>query len=64
MKGIQFLVDEKGNRTAVVIDLKRHAKLWEDFNDLALAQEREKEPRESLESFKKRLQRLKPKSKG
>jgi hypothetical protein len=52
MKGIQFLVDDQGNKMAVVIDLKRHAKLWEDFYDLALAREREKEPRESLESVK------------
>jgi hypothetical protein len=64
MKGVQFLVDDKGNKTAVLIDLKRHAKLWEDFYDLALAREREKEPRESLESVKKRLQKVKRKANG
>ncbi len=56
MKGIQFLVDEKGNKTAVVIDLHKHAELWEDFYDQALADSRENEPRESLESVKKRLE--------
>jgi hypothetical protein len=41
MKGIRFLVDDKGNRTEVLIDLKTHAGLWEDFQDLALARSRE-----------------------
>ena len=56
MKGIQFLVDERGNKTAVVIDLRKHAELWEDFYDRALADSREHEPRESLESVKERLE--------
>jgi hypothetical protein len=59
MKGVQFLVDEKGNKTAVLIDLKRNADLWEDFYDLALARSRAGEPRESLESVKRRLRRSK-----
>jgi len=44
MKSVQFLVDEKGNKTAVLIDLKRNSKLWEDFYDLALARGRESDP--------------------
>jgi hypothetical protein len=55
MKGVQFIVDEHGNKTAVVIHLKRHSALWEDFYDNAVAHSREKEPRETLESLKKRL---------
>ena len=55
MKGVQFLIDEEGKKTAVLIDLKRHAELWEDFYDRALAQSREREPRETLESVKTRL---------
>ena len=35
MKGIQYLVAGVGNKTAVAIDLKKHANLWEDFCDLA-----------------------------
>jgi hypothetical protein len=64
MKGVQFLVDEKGNKTAVLIDLKRNAELWEDFYDLALARARKSEPRESLETVKKRLLAVKPKANG
>ena len=55
MKGVQFLIDEKGEKAAVLIDLKRHSELWEDFYDRAVARSREGEPRESLESVKKRL---------
>ena len=55
MRGFQFLVDEQGNKTAVLIDLRKHADLWEDFYDLALARDRENEPRESFESVKRRL---------
>lgn len=31
MKGIQFIVDDTGEKTAVVIDLKQWGKLWENF---------------------------------
>ena len=57
VQGIQFLVDERGKKTAVVIDLRKNAELWEDFYDRALASSREDEPRESLESVKERLKR-------
>lgn len=55
MKGVQFVVDDQGNKTSVVINLKQYSELWEDFYDSAVAQARSKEPRETLESVKKRL---------
>jgi hypothetical protein len=55
MKGVQFVVDEHGTKTAVVINLKQYSELWEDFYDSAVAEARKDEPRESLESVKKRL---------
>jgi hypothetical protein len=55
MKGIQSVVDEHGDKTAVVINLKHHSELWEDFYDSAVARAREKEPRESLASVKRTL---------
>jgi len=55
MRGVQFLVDDEGQKTAVLIDLKKNAQLWEDFYDVALARSRTKEPRESMESVKRRL---------
>ena len=56
MKGIQFVMDETGEKTAVMIDLKQHGELWEDFYDGMTARIRTDEPRESLESVRERLQ--------
>ncbi len=55
VKGVQFVVDNSGRKTAVQIDLKKQGRLWEDFYDRALANQRASEPRESLESVKKRV---------
>lgn len=55
MKGIQYVTDEKGDKTAVVIDLKKHGYVWEDFYDTIIALERKNEPRESLEAVRKKL---------
>lgn len=44
MKGINFVIDETGKKTAVLIDLEQWGDLWEDFYDLAITQEREGEP--------------------
>lgn len=37
MDGVNFLVDESGHKTAVLIDLRIHGSLWEDFHDALLA---------------------------
>jgi hypothetical protein len=55
VKGVQFVVDNSGRKTVVQIDLKKQGRLWEDFYDRALAKQRASEPRESLESVKKRV---------
>lgn len=55
VKGVQFVVDNSGRKTAVQIDLKKQGRLWEDFYDRALVKQRASEPRESLEAVKKRL---------
>jgi hypothetical protein len=57
VKGVQFVVNEEGQKTAVVIDLKKHSELWEDFYDAAVARQRQHEPRDTLEAVKKRLRR-------
>ena len=58
MGGIQFVLDDKGHKTAVLIDLKKHAQLWEDFYDSLRVRQRSHEPRESLDSVKNRLRRM------
>ena len=55
MQGIQFLIDEKGRKTAVLIDLNEHGELWEDIYDSLIANSRINEPRESLEEVRQRL---------
>ena len=55
MKGVQFLVDEKGEAQAVVISLKKHRKLWEDFQDLLVSESRKDEPSIPFEDVKKQL---------
>jgi heterodisulfide reductase subunit A-like polyferredoxin len=57
MKGIQYVVDEAGEKTAVMIDLREYGELWEDFYDRVVAHSRQDEPRESLESVKESLRR-------
>lgn len=58
MSGIQYITNEGGKKTAVLIDLKKCADLWEDFFDHMVAASRAKEPRESLAKVKARLKRL------
>ena len=57
MEGVRYLVDEAGEKTAVVIDLKQHGELWEDFYDVLVARARKDEPRETLAEVKERLAR-------
>ena len=55
MRGVRFVVDEAGQKTDVIINLKANPELWEDIFDRALARKRATEPRESLVSVKRRL---------
>ena len=57
MSGIQYVVDDKGKKTAGVIDLKEHGELWEDFHDSLSVRERANEPRESFDAVKRILVR-------
>lgn len=56
MKGVQYLVDDDGEKQAVLIDLQHHKELWEDFYDAAIAAERASEPRESLQDVLRKSQ--------
>jgi hypothetical protein len=57
VKGVQYLVDDKGVKRAVVIDLKTHGKLWEDFQDILVARERVEAPRIPWEEVKAELRK-------
>jgi hypothetical protein len=54
--GIQFVTDEKGRKTAVLIDLKKHNAIWEDFWDGLVSESRRKEKGIPYEEYRaKRL---------
>lgn len=57
MAGIEFLIDQKGPKKAVLIDLKKHKGLWEDLYDAYLAHRRRNEPREPLAQVKRLIER-------
>jgi hypothetical protein len=57
LRGVKYLRDAAGRRTAVVIDLRHNRALWEDFVDVATARSRAREPRESLAAVRTRLVR-------
>ena len=52
MQGIQFVVDEEGNRNAVLIDLAQWGDLWEEIYDVIVSQSRRDEPRVSWKELK------------
>ena len=58
MTGIQFVTDDKGRKTAVLVDLKKHGALWEDFWDGLVSESRRKEKGVPYEEYRAtRLQR-------
>ena len=52
MSGIQFITDERGRKTAAVIDLKKHKALWEDIEDVLVSRSRRHEKRIPLDKVK------------
>ena len=57
MKGVQYLFDENGKPSAVLIDLRKNRQLWEDFQDIVVARQRRKEPSISLEEVEQELKK-------
>jgi hypothetical protein len=52
MTGIQFITDEKGRKTAVIIDLKKHRALWEDIEDVLVSESRRNKKRIPFDKVK------------
>ena len=55
MTGIQFVIDEKGRRVAVQIDLKRHGAKLEEFWDGLVSESRRKDKGIPFEKIKAEL---------
>ena len=51
----RYLVNEEGQKTAVVIPVEEYEELLEDLHDLAIIAERRDEPTVPFEELKKRL---------
>jgi len=61
MNGIQFVTDEKGRKVGVLIDLKKHGAIWEDFWDGLVSESRRKEKGIPYEQYRAtRLKRTRP----
>ncbi len=58
MKGIKYLVGEDGKPEAVVLDLKKHGRLWEDIQDILVSRARRKEPQIPWEEVKEELRKM------
>ena len=52
MQGISFVIDDKGDKKAVLIDLEKYGELWEDFYDVLVSKERENEEEINWEDIK------------
>ena len=55
VRGVQFVTDTEGHKTAVMLDLKEWGELWEDIYDNLIADERAGEPTTSLADFEVEL---------
>jgi len=51
----QFIIDESGKKTAIILTVEDYEELLEDIHDLAIIAERKNEPTVSFEELKKRL---------
>ena len=52
----QFIVDEQGTKTAIILPIKEYEALMEDLEGLAIIAERRHEPTEPLEVVIERLE--------
>jgi len=53
LKGIKFIVDNRGRKKSVVLDIKKWGKYWEDFYDILVSDSRRNQPAISWEKIKK-----------
>lgn len=60
MKGIQYVTNDEGKRTAVLINLAEWGEIWEDIQDVLVSESRKNE---NTVSWKKLRAELKSKNK-
>lgn len=52
VEGVQFVVDDAGKKTAVIINLEKWGELWEDIYDVLVSESRRGEPTVPWEKLK------------
>ncbi len=52
IKGVQFVVNDAGKKTAVIINLEEWGELWEDIYDILVSESRRGEPTVPWEKLK------------
>ncbi len=57
MEGINYVTDDNNKKIAVQIDLTKHGELWEDVQDILVAESRRDEETVPWEQVKKDLQK-------
>jgi hypothetical protein len=63
MIGIHYVADEKGRKVGVLIDLKKHGAIWEDFWDGLVSESRRKEKGIPYEQYRvTHLKRARPRA--
>lgn len=55
MTGIHYVTDEEGRKVAVQIDLRVHAELWEEIEDVLVSKSRRNEESIPLEEVEAKL---------
>jgi PHD/YefM family antitoxin component YafN of YafNO toxin-antitoxin module len=53
----QYVTDEKGRKTAVIIPVEEYEELLEDIHDLTIIAERRDEPTITFEELKEKLKK-------
>lgn len=57
MKGVHFVTDDKNNKIAVQIDLRKNKELWEDFCDYMIYLSHKDDKTVSFESVLKKVKK-------
>ncbi|MEA5420147.1 hypothetical protein VB712_13030 [Spirulina sp. CCNP1310] len=55
MRGVQFVVNDDGEKTAVLLDLQEWGDLWEDFYDILVSRSRAQEQTVSWDELETEL---------
>ena len=53
----QYVIDDKGNKTGVILPLERYESLLADLHDLAVVAERREESPITMDEMKRRLKK-------